>query len=231
MSELIMKVSDKVLRPTKEITSIPIETKKLSGSKTISKERAYENIDGKRFLVTKSKFIDEKTQVQQVRRDNSRFIAEITKNHQDGHVVSQTVKVRELDSATKNYFLTAQYKTEYTYDSENNKDTTHSNSKFYGRDGKVTSIQDLSVRYGEIIYDATMKYDSNGHAYISRFLNSDGKYEKSGANSTISDIGQLADATSSCLIKKSTPTPTNKAGYDQLTQQLQRIVPDNRFPI
>lgn len=191
--------------PSDASTLVPAETRvkrELLDSKPI---KHYEIIDGKRFLVTKDEFIAEGTQVQQARRDNSRFIAEITKNHQNGNIVSQTVKVREFDSASKKYFLTAQYKTEYAYDSENNTNTTRSNSQFYGRDGKVISLQDVSVTNGEIVYDTTMKFDSNGHAYISRFLNSDGKYENSRPNSTISDTSQLADSINSFPTKEINP--------------------------
>ncbi len=215
-------------------TSVLAETRmkrELLDNKPIRQNRTYETIDGKRFLVTKDEFINEGTQVQQVRRDNSRFIAEITKNHQDGQIVSQTAKVRELDSATKKYFLAAQYKTVYAYDSENNKKTTQINSKLYGRDGKLISIKDVADRNGEIIYDATMKFDSNGDGYISRFLHSDGKYENSEPNSTINDIDQLADATNSFPTKESTPAPVDNIISSQIPERHRSIVPDRRYPI
>ncbi|MFI0489635.1 MAG: hypothetical protein ACH344_10250 [Yersinia sp. (in: enterobacteria)] len=215
-------------------TSVLAETRmksELLDNKPIRQNRTYETIDGKRFLVTKDEFINEGTRVQQVRRDNSRFIAEITKNHQDGQIVSQTVKVRELDSATKKYFLSAQYETVYTYDAENNKNTTHSNSKLYGRDGKLISIQDVSVINEEIISDATVKFDSNGYAYNYRFLNSDGKYENSRLNSTINDIDQLADATNSFPTKESTPAPVDNIISSQIPERHRSIVPDRRYPI
>ncbi|UYJ84954.1 hypothetical protein N4224_21065 [Yersinia enterocolitica] len=139
--------------------------------------KKYEPIDGKRFLVTKDELaVDKSTRVQEVRRDNSRFIANITSNYQNGNVILKTATVREVDPVTKKHLGTEIHKTKYTYDPNNKLPNTHTESKFYGPDKTLIGFRDQRVENKEIFFDSILKYHSDGsNSHL--FLNEDGNYE------------------------------------------------------
>ncbi|HHL2501878.1 TPA: hypothetical protein ACQ301_003986 [Yersinia enterocolitica] len=163
--------------PPDASTLAPAETrvkKELLDSKPNKK---YELIDGNRFLVTKDgPVVDNGIRVQEVRRGNSRFIADIASKYQNGNITLKTVRVREVDPDTKKHSETEKYETKYIYDSNNKLDHTFTKSDFYGPDKKQIGLREQRVKNGEIIYDAILRYHSDG-SVSSLFLNNDGNYE------------------------------------------------------
>jgi hypothetical protein len=139
--------------------------------------RHYEIIDGERFLVTKNRpVVDNGTRVQEARRDNSRFIADIASKYQNGNITLKTVRVREVDPDTKKHSETGKYETQYIYDSSNKLDHTFTKSEFYDPDKKQIGLREQRVKNGEIIYDGILRYHSDGSSSL-LFLNGDGNYE------------------------------------------------------
>ncbi|HDL8286945.1 TPA: hypothetical protein PXQ99_003771, partial [Yersinia enterocolitica] len=138
--------------------------------------KKYELIDGDRFLVTKDgSVVDNGTRVQEARRNNSRFIADITSKYQNGNIILKTARVREVDPDTKKHSETGKYETQYIYDSNNKLDHTFTKSEFYGPDKKQIGLREQRVKNGEIIYDGILRYHSDGSSsYL--FLNGDGNY-------------------------------------------------------
>ncbi|WP_227739243.1 hypothetical protein, partial [Yersinia artesiana] len=175
------KISDQGFKlnssPPDASTPVPAETrvkKELLDSKPNKK---YELIDGDRFLVTKDgPVVDNGSRVQETRRDNSRFIADITSKYQNGNITLKTVRVREVDPDTKKHSETGKYETQYIYDSSNKLDHTFTKSKFYGPDKKQIGLREQRVKNGEIIYDGILRYHSDGSSSF-LFLNGDGNYE------------------------------------------------------
>ncbi|HDL7377730.1 TPA: hypothetical protein PXN31_004474, partial [Yersinia enterocolitica] len=128
--------------PPDASTLAPAETrvkKELLDSKPI---KHYEIIDGERFLVTKNRpVVDNGTRVQEARRDNSRFIADITSKYQNGNIILKTARVREVDPDTQKHSETGKYETQYIYDSNNKLDHTFTKSEFYGPDKKQIGLR------------------------------------------------------------------------------------------
>ncbi|CNG74346.1 TPA: hypothetical protein ACPY5Y_003811 [Yersinia enterocolitica] len=158
-------------------THAPAETSVKKALLDSKPGKKYEPIDGKRFLVTKDELaVDKSTRVQEVRRDNSRFIANITSNYQNGNVILKTATVREVDPVTKKHLGTEIHKTKYTYDPNNKLPNTHTESKFYGPDKTLIGFRDQRVENKEIFFDSILKYHSDGsNSHL--FLNEDGNYE------------------------------------------------------
>ncbi|MGM7972914.1 hypothetical protein ACS77P_19055 [Yersinia enterocolitica] len=187
-------------------TPAPAETRvkrELLDSKPI---KHYEIIDGERFLVTKNgPVVDNGTRVQEARRGNSRFIADITSEYQNGNVVLKTTRVREVDSVTKKHSVTGKYETQYIYDSNNKLDHTFTKSEFYDPDKKQIGLREQRVKNGEIIYDGILRYHSDGSSSF-LFLNGDGNYESTnwGADNK---IGQPSVRQSSTVHKTGLPIP------------------------
>ena len=177
--------------------------KELLDSKPI---KHYEIIDGERFLVTKNRpVVDNGTRVQEARRDNSRFIADITSKYQNGNVILKTTRVREVDPVTKKHSVTGIYKTEYIYDSNNKLDHTFTTSEFYGPDKKQIGLREQRVKNGEIIYDGILRYHSDESVSL-LFLNNDGKYEHTNLLAG-KEIGQPSLRQSWIVCKTGLPIP------------------------
>ncbi|CNL50914.1 TPA: hypothetical protein ACJ75O_003545 [Yersinia enterocolitica] len=192
--------------PPDASTPAPAETRvkrELLDSKPI---KHYEIIDGERFLVTKNgPVVDNGTRVQEARRGNSRFIADITSEYQNGNVVWKTTRVREVDSVTKKHSVTGKYETQYIYDSNNKLDHTFTKSEFYDPDKKQIGLREQRVKNGEIIYDGILRYHSDGSSSF-LFLNGDGNYESTnwGADNK---IGQSSLRQSWFVRKTGLPIP------------------------
>ncbi|EON3357089.1 hypothetical protein AB9H26_20035 [Yersinia enterocolitica] len=191
-------------------THAPAETSVKKALLDSKPGKKYEPIDGKRFLVTKDELaVDKSTRVQEVRRDNSRFIANITSNYQNGNVILKTATVREVDPVTKKHLGTVIHKTKYTYDPNNKLPNTHTESKFYGPDKTLIGFREQRVKNGEIIYDGILRYHSDGSSSF-LFLNGDGNYEYTnwGAGKK---IGQSSFLQSWFVSKTGLPIPPLKS--------------------
>ena len=202
----------------------------------------YEIIDGERFLVTKNgPVVDNGIRVQEVRRDNSKFIADITSKYQNGNIILKTARVREVDPVTKKHSVTGIYKTEYIYDSNNKLDHTFTTSEFYGPDKKQIGLREQRVKNGEIIYDGILRYHSDQSVSL-LFLNNDGKYEHTNLVAG-KEIGQpslrqswmvsntglaIPPLESDTINQKATPTAVING---QPPERLKGIVPDRGYPM
>ncbi|HEN3651936.1 TPA: hypothetical protein U5E41_003987, partial [Yersinia enterocolitica] len=224
-------------------TPAPAETKVKSELLNNKPIKHYEIIDGERFLVTKNgPVVDNGTRVQEARRGNSRFIADITSEYQNGNVVWKTTRVREVDPVTKKHSVTGKYETKYIYDSENKLDHTFTKSDFYGPDKKKIGLREQWVKNGEIIYDASLRYQSDG-SVSSLFLNDDGKYEYTSRMVAGEESGQpsvrqsrtvrktglpISPLNSDTINPKATPTTVING---QPPERLKGIVPDRGYPM
>ncbi|HDL6887441.1 TPA: hypothetical protein PXL93_003422 [Yersinia enterocolitica] len=268
--------------PPDASTLAPAETrvkKELLDSKAKNK---YETIDGQRFLVTKAGLaVDNGTRVWEARRDKSRFIADITSKYQNGNVILETARVREVDPVTNKHSVTGIYKTQYIYDSNNKLDHTFTKSEFYGPDKKQIGFREQRVKNKEITFDSILRYHSDGSRSF-LFFDGDSNYEstnwaddkeigqpsfrkswtvrKTGLpipplksdtinqkatpttdarvvkiiqkSDSIEHIDLLANAINGFPTQERVPAPANNmSGYDQLPQELQRIVPGSRLSI
>ncbi|MGE4669710.1 hypothetical protein [Yersinia enterocolitica] len=224
-------------------TPAPAETKVKSELLNNKPIKHYEIIDGERFLVTKNgPVVDNGTRVQEARRGNSRFIADITSEYQNGNVVSKTTKVREVDPVTQKHSVTGEYETEYTYDSENKLDYTFTRSDFYGPGKKKIGLREQYVKNGEIFYDASLRYQPDGS--VSRlFLNSYDKYEYTSRMVAGEESGQPSVRQSRTVRKTGLPIPLLKSDAinpkatptavinGQPPERLKGIVPDRGYPM
>lgn len=196
--------------PPDASTLAPAETrvkKELLDSKA---DKKYEPIDGQRFLVTKAGLaVDNGTRVQEARRDNSRFIADITSKYQNGNIILKTARVREVDPVTKKHSVTGIYKTEYIYDSNNKLDSIFTKSEFYGPDKKQIGLREQRVKNGEIFFDAIERYHSDGSSSF-LFFDGDSNYE---STNWVADkkIGQSSFQQSWFVRKTGLPIPPLKS--------------------
>ncbi|EKN4057543.1 TPA: hypothetical protein U6245_003704 [Yersinia enterocolitica] len=210
--------------PPDASTLAPAETrvkKELLDSKPI---KHYEIIDGERFLVTKNRpVVDNGTRVQEARRDNSRFIADITSKYQNGNIILKTARVREVDPDTQKHSETGKYETQYIYDSNNKLDHTFTKSEFYGPDKKQIGLREQRVKNGEIIYDGILRYHSDGSSSL-LFLNGDGNYEYTNWVAG-KEIGQPSLRQSWIVRKTGLPIPPLKS--DTINQ---KVTPTAEYP-
>ncbi|EKN4773715.1 hypothetical protein [Yersinia enterocolitica] len=210
--------------PPDASTLAPAETrvkKELLDSKPI---KHYEIIDGERFLVTKNRpVVDNGTRVQEARRDNSRFIADITSKYQNGNIILKTARVREVDPVTNKHSETGKYETQYIYDSNNKLDHTFTKSEFYGPDKKQIGLREQRVKNGEIIYDGILRYHSDGSSSL-LFLNGDGNYEYTNWVAG-KEIGQPSLRQSWIVRKTGLPIPPLKS--DTINQ---KVTPTAEYP-
>lgn len=196
--------------PPDASTLAPAETrvkKELLDSKA---DKKYEPIDGQRFLVTKAGLaVDNGTRVQEARRDNSRFIADITSKYQNGNIILKTARVREVDPVTKKHSEIGEYETHYIYDSNNKLDHTLTKSKFYGPDKKQMGFREQRAKNGEIFYDAIERYHSDGSSSF-LFFDGDSNYE---STNWVADkkIGQSSFQQSWFVRKTGLPIPPLKS--------------------